>query len=135
MEFHSENMSFKKVFSSFKTLDIFGHPVDLYFEKQNTVKSNFGAIITLCIIGICVYLFILNVAAWSNLHDLQIISSSQSFSGPELSSQNKSMEYQLDYLNYNIYFGLAYQGTDGTFMNYKQFRPKNWILESRLRVF
>ena len=98
----------KRVLSSFKTIDIFGHPVDLYFEKQNTVKSNFGAIVTIFIIGICLYLFSLNIAAWSNLHDLQIISSSQSFNGPELSYQNKSMEYQFDYQNYNIYYGLVY---------------------------
>ena len=109
----------KKVLSSFKTIDIFGHKVDLYLEKQNTVKSNFGAIVTLFIIGICLYMFILNIFAWSDLTNLQIIPSSISLSPAGLASQNKSMEYQFDYQNYNLYFALTYSGVDGTFLNFK----------------
>ena len=110
----------KKVFSSFKRIDIFGHKVDLYLEKQNTVKSNFGAVVTLFIIGICLYMFILNLFAWSDLTNLQIIPSSISLSPSGLASQNKSIEYQFDYQNYNIYFALYYAGVDGTFLNSQQ---------------
>ena len=112
-------MFLKKVLSSFKNIDIFGHPVDLYFDKQNTVKSNFGAIITLSIFGICLYLLIWNASAWSNLHNLQIISSSLSLSASELAAENKSLEFQLDYQNYNLYFALFYEGSDGLMLNYK----------------
>ena len=107
----------KKVLSSFKTIDIFGNKMDLYLEKQNTVKSNFGAIVTLFIIGICLYMFILNIFAWSDLTNLQIIPSSISLSPAGLASQNKSMEYQFDYQNYNLYFALTYAGLDGTLLN------------------
>lgn len=103
-----------KLFSSFKNIDIFGHRVDLYLEKKNTVKSHFGAIVTFFIIGICLYMFILNIFAWSNLNNLQIIPSSISLSPTEIISQNKSLEYKFDYQNYNIYFALFSVGVDGT---------------------
>ena len=104
----------KMIEKLFLNMDMFGHKVDLYINSSTTVKSRFGSIISLAILGICLYSFTQNYLSWFNNQNLQTISSSQSFSVSELLLTNKSFSYSLDYKNYNLYFSVS-----GTYDNGK----------------
>jgi hypothetical protein len=112
-----------KITSIFSNLDMYGHKVDLYIHSQSRVKSKFGACFSILIISLCLYLFIVNLIAWSNNQNLEIISSHQSLSANELALKNQSFNYTFDYSNYNIYFGLTATFPNGTMINWQQ--PKS----------
>ena len=104
----------KKLSNSFAQFDMYGHKVDLYINKQKTIKSKFGACITLCVFALCFYLFLVNFLAWTNNENFQTIYSTRSFSVQEMIAKNETQEYIFNYENYGIYVSLSANFIDGS---------------------
>ena len=90
--------------SFFKSLDSFGAPIQLTFNKEKYYKTYIGAFISVIIKGIALYFFISQLIEWMNIVNSTIILSNENYNIPDLLNNNKSYTYDLDNKNYNIYF-------------------------------
>ena len=110
----------KKLSNSFAQFDMYGHKVDLYINKQKTIKSKFGACITLCVFAWCFYLCLVTFLAWTNNENFQTIYSTRSFSVQDMLAKNETQEYIFNYEIYNIYFALYASLLNGTNIPFSQ---------------
>lgn len=110
---------FKNFFIKF---DFYGHPVELYMDSKSTVRSRFGALISISIIILCMIILINNFNSWMMNENLQTISSSKSFTAQELLNLNQSLEYIFDDNNYYIYFSLFGVFKNATIIRYDDLR-------------
>ena len=102
----------------FIKIDMYGHRVDFCIDSKSGVQSKFGAFISIIVIIICVKNFQNYIDDWNNGANLQIISSSQNFNVPDFLHENKTMLYELDSTNFNIFFALSAQFQGGTILTY-----------------
>ena len=114
---------FKKFISLFRNLDLYGIPVNLLINKKTKFQSNFGALVSVGIMCIVVYVIFLNVVAWLNNDNLKIISSNKNYSVTELFAKNMSMIYNLNHDNYYIYFAPYLIYPNGSRINYQSLSP------------
>lgn len=112
----------EKFATYFQKLDMFGFRIELSLQKQKRVRSKVGATLTLAIIAGCIFSFYLGLSNWANNSQLQIISSGRSFSVPQILNENLTFHYDLNYLNYNIYFALISNFKNQT-LNHEQLKP------------
>ena len=99
---------------------MYGHKVDLYIDSHSTVRSRFGAFLSILIYGACFLSFLDNIISWNNNENIQTISSSQSFSAYELLHSNASFMYDFDFNNYYPYFSLTAEFLDGKTLNFEE---------------
>ena len=109
----------KYVEDFFIDIDLYGHRIDLYINSKPLVKSRFGALISCLVLISCFITVVSNLSDWVNGANLQIISSSQSFSVPDLLQSNTSYIYEFDYTNFNIYFVLIAQPSASIILNFE----------------
>lgn len=102
------------VFSKFKLLDIFGIPILLCYKERRKFKTNIGASISIGVMAICFYFFVLQLKGWINMENSQTIYSNENFSVQSLLNDNKTIEYTLDNFNYNIYFVVRAEFPNGS---------------------
>ena len=107
----------------FQKLDMFGFRIELSLQKQKRVKSKVGATLTLAIIAACIFSLYLGLSNWANNSQLQIISSGRSFSVPQILNENLTFHYDMNYLNYNIYFALICPNFKNKTLNHEQLKP------------
>lgn len=104
----------------FLKFDMYGHKVDLYIDSHSTVRSRFGAFLSILIYGACFLSFLDNMISWNNNENIQTNSASQSFSVYELLNSNASFIYNFDFNNYYPYFSLTADYSDGKTLNFEK---------------
>ena len=103
--------------------DLFGRRVDFSVKNQILVKSKLGAFVSCIIIGLALYLFVINIISWRNMESLQTISSFQNMNVNDLLYKNQNFVYNFDYSNYGLYVVLSANFPNGTMINYEQLEP------------
>ena len=109
-----------KFINLFKFLDIFGIPIQLNFKQKIKYKSNFGAFISLIVIGVSCYFLINQLLDWFQVVISTTINSSENFSVAGLLNDNTTIEYTLDSKNYALYFGVWATLPDLTQLSYQK---------------
>ena len=99
-------VNLQKVLSYFEYLDIYGIPIQPNFQKNFKFRSNFSTYVSLFIIAISIYFLIKQFIGWFQVDVSTIINSSENFSVASLLNENRSIEYNIDYSNYGIYFSM-----------------------------
>lgn len=110
----------KTLINSFRAFDLFGIPVQCYFEKKAKYKSIFGASMSFGIMTIAFYFLIKQFTSWMYIEVSTTISSSENYSSSQLLNENRSIEYILDHKNYQIYFIVRTSSDYSPKLNYKQ---------------
>ena len=106
--------SISSVISKFKLLDIFGIPIQLCYKEKRKFKTNIGAIISLGVLIMSLYFFVLQLNGWVNVENSTTIYSTENFSVQSLLNDNRSIEYSLDNFNYNVYFVVRAEFPNGS---------------------
>ena len=94
---------FSKGRAIFRFFDLYGHKVDLFFDKKSKFYSSCSGILSLVIIFLIFYIFNGIVLSWINKEKMNLIPSAVNLSVIELLAKNQSYEYTFDYENYYFY--------------------------------
>ena len=120
-------------FQSFLTnFDLFGHKVDFYINNNRRVKSKIGAILSVMMLALILFLFVMNWTAWMNFQNLQTISTTESFSIMELLTLNESYVYDFNPTNFYLYFSISATFPNGTLYNHgelQRYLTQNFIFQ------
>lgn len=108
----------KKLDHFLKSFDLYGHQLHLYVNDQLTVRSKVGALISLGVLGVCLFLFLLNIISYAKMQDYQTVSSALVLSSPALVTKNESIVYNFDYTNFYVYWVLSAYSPDGSIIDY-----------------
>lgn len=92
--------------NAFKNLDMFGIPIQLNFNKRHKFRSNFGAFLSLLVLGVSFYFLITQIAGWFSIEVSTTIYSNESFSVSGIVKENRTISYTLTGKNYSIYFAV-----------------------------
>lgn len=106
----------KSFISIFKNVDIFGVPIQLFFNEKRKYKSYFGALVSTAVLSLSFYILLSQIMSWLNLENSSITHSVENFSVQNLLHQNRSLEYNLTNMNYNIYFVVRADLPNGTIL-------------------
>lgn len=112
----------KSYFSIFKHVDMFGVPIQLFFNEKRKYKSYFGAIVSTAVLVLSLYILISQLKSWLNRENSSTIYSVENFSVQSLLNQNRSIEYNLTNINYNIYFVVRADLPNSTILRNEQLR-------------
>ena len=66
--------------NAFKNLDMFGIPIQLNFNKRPKFRSNFGAFLSVLVLGVSFYFLITQIVGWFSIEVSTTIYSNESFS-------------------------------------------------------
>ena len=110
----------KKSISEFENLDCFGYRVELYFQKNNLIKSKFGAAFTLMLFILFFYFLVQNFQTWQDADSLKTIISTQSYSSQELLKIGENWNYTFTYENYYPYFVLRALYSNGSYLDHSK---------------
>lgn len=95
-----------KFMNCFIYLDVFGIPIQPNFKKINRFRSVFSASISFIIMALALFLLAKQFISWFEMDVSTTINSTENFSVTSLLNENRSVEYDLDYSNYGVYFVL-----------------------------
>jgi hypothetical protein len=113
-------MAKQKFLDFLRYFDMFGVPIKLNLKKKPEYRSIFGALISIAMRIAGFYFLLKLIISWFLLEVSTVIFSTENESVISILNQNKSVEYILDYQNYNIYFSVWAELSDSSQLNYKQ---------------
>ena len=105
--------------SFFPIFDIYGQKIQFYIKKKRMFKSNFGALISLTIISLIIYVLVSKLISLISLQNISIISSSDSLNTREMKKLNQTI-FEITPFSYYFYFSIFADFLNGTFWNYAQ---------------
>lgn len=98
---------------------MFGIPIQLNFNKRQKFRSNFGAFLSILLLGLSFYFLITQIAGWFTIEVSTTVYSNESFSVSGLLKENRTISYTLTNKNYSIYFAIYAILPDST-LSYKE---------------
>ena len=106
----------------FKFFDLYGQSVTLYISKKPKFSTICSGIISMGVIVIIIITFTQFISSWLNNEKMTPIPSSISYSSVELLAKNQTFEYEFNYENYDIYWYMAANPQNGTFLATKDLK-------------
>ena len=101
-----------------ESIDLFGQPIRLYYNKQTKTGSLLGGLLTIGVIILGLVILSNMLAGWANEQSLSIVPSSISYSSIEIQTLNKTLSYEFTNSNYYAYFVMFADFGNGTRLNH-----------------
>ena len=99
-----------------KICDFFGHPVPLLFDSKPLVKSKLSAFISMVIIAVVLYIFIINVSTRTYIQTISSTMNYDVLNDIAKGKYNGNETYIFDHQNYYMMFSLAVTLPNGTIL-------------------